>query len=99
MSSVSCIYGIGNPDDFNSNVIRIRKGEQVGRKAFLNALVNSLYARTEGEFTRGKFRVKGDSVDIFPAYMDIAYRLVFFGNELETIESFDPGTGTGCRGG
>ena len=93
VSSVSCIYGIGNPDDFNSNVIRIRKGEQVGRKAFLNALVNSLYARTEGEFTRGKFRVKGDSVDIFPAYMDIAYRLVFFGNELETIESFDPGTG------
>jgi excinuclease ABC subunit B len=93
VSSVSCIYGIGNPDDFDQNVIRLSKGEQVGRKKFLNALVNSLYSRTEGDFTRGKFRVKGDSVDIFPAYLDIAYRVIFFGNEVETMESFDPLTG------
>jgi len=93
VSSVSCIYGIGNPDDFDQNVIRLSKGEQVGRKKFLNSLVNSLYSRTEGDFTRGKFRVKGDSVDIFPAYLDIAYRVIFFGNEVETMESFDPLTG------
>jgi len=93
VSSVSCIYGIGNPDDFNDNVIRLSKGDQVGRKKFLNALVNSLYSRTEGDFTRGRFRVKGDSVDVFPAYLDIAYRVIFFGNEIESMESFDPLTG------
>jgi excinuclease ABC subunit B len=93
VSSVSCIYGIGNPDDFNQNVIRIKTGEQVGRKKLLQSLVNSLYSRTEADFTRGKFRVKGDSVDIFPAYLDIAYRVIFFGNEVESMESFDPVTG------
>jgi len=93
VSSVSCIYGIGNPDDFNENVIRLQPGDQVGRKKLLNTLVNSLYSRTEGEFTRGRFRVKGDSVDIFPAYLDIAYRVIFLGNEVESIESFDPLTG------
>ena len=93
VSSVSCIYGIGNPDDFNDNVIRLSNGDQVGRKKFLNALVNSLYSRTEGDFTRGRFRVKGDSVDVFPAYLDIAYRVIFFGNEIESMESFDPLTG------
>ena len=93
VSSVSCIYGIGNPDDFNQNVIRIKTGDQVGRKKLLQSLVNSLYSRTEGDFTRGRFRVKGDSVDIFPAYLDVAYRVIFFGNEVETMESFDPLTG------
>ena len=93
VSSVSCIYGIGNPDDFSQNVIRLNTGDQIGRKKFLNALVNSLYSRTEGDFTRGRFRVKGDSIDIFPAYLDIAYRVIFMGNEVETIESFDPVTG------
>ena len=93
VSSVSCIYGIGNPDDFNENVIRLQRGSPVGRKKFLGGLVNSLYSRTEGEFTRGKFRVRGDTVDIFPAYLDLAYRIIFFGNEVESIESFDPLTG------
>lgn len=93
VSSVSCIYGIGNPDDFSQNVIRLQPGNQIGRKKLLNSLVNSLYSRTEGEFTRGRFRVKGDSVDIFPAYLDIAYRIIFLGNDVESIESFDPLTG------
>ena len=93
VSSVSCIYGIGNPDDFSENVIRLQPGDQMGRKKLLNSLVNSLYSRTEGEFTRGRFRVKGDSIDIFPAYLDIAYRVIFNGNEVESLESFDPLTG------
>ncbi len=93
VSSVSCIYGIGNPDDFNSNTIRIRQGDQVGRNDLLNALVNSLYSRTEGDFTRGRFRVRGDTLDIFPAYLDVAYRIIFFGKEVESLESFDPLTG------
>jgi excinuclease ABC subunit B len=91
--SVSCIYGIGNPDDFNQNVIYLKTGDKGGRKPLLNALVNSLYSRTETDFSRGKFRIKGDTLDIFPAYLDIAYRVVFFGNEIETLESFDPITG------
>ncbi len=91
--SVSCIYGIGNPDDFNQNVIYLKTGDKGGRKPLLNALVNSLYSRTETDFSRGKFRIKGDTLDIFPAYLDIAYRVVFFGNEIETLESFDPLTG------
>ncbi|MCX6267141.1 MAG: excinuclease ABC subunit UvrB [Bacteroidetes bacterium] len=93
VSSVSCIYGIGNPDDFSENVIRLQTGEMIGRKKLLNTLVNSLYSRTEGEFTRGKFRVKGDAIDVFPAYLDIAYRVIFLGNEIESMESFDPLTG------
>ena len=93
VSSVSCIYGIGNPDDFNNNVIRLKPGDKIGRKTLLNLLVNSLYSRNEMEFTRGKFRVKGDSIDIFPAYLDIAYRIIFFDNDVESIESFDPLTG------
>ncbi|MFZ4523574.1 MAG: excinuclease ABC subunit UvrB [Bacteroidales bacterium] len=93
VSSVSCIYGIGNPDDFSENVIHLLPGDQIGRKKLLNTLVNSLYSRTEAEFTRGRFRVKGDSVDVFPAYLDIAYRVIFIGNEVESIESFDPLTG------
>lgn len=91
--SVSCIYGIGNPQDINDNVIRLRQGEKMGRNKLLQYLVNSLYSRTESDFTRGKFRVKGDSVDIYPAYMDVAYRVISFGDEIESIETFDPVNG------
>jgi excinuclease ABC subunit B len=90
VSSVSCIYGIGNPDDFTSNVIRINTGIKLSRNKFLYDLVNSLYSRNEINFNRGHFRVKGDTVDVFPAYADIAYRICFFGDEIESIESFDP---------
>ncbi len=91
--SVSCIYGIGNPDDFLSSVIRISRGQQYGQVVFLHDLVNSLYSRNEIEFKHGNLRVKGDTVDIFPAYADIAYRIIFWGEEIESIESFDPLTG------
>jgi len=93
VSSVSCIYGIGNPDDFARNVITLQKGDHRSRNRLLLDLVNSLYARTEGEFTRATFRVKGDSVDVFPAYLDTAYRIIFWDDEIETIESFDPQSG------
>lgn len=91
--SVSCIYGIGNPDDFLSSVIRLSKGERIGQADFLHSLVNALYSRNEIEFRHGNFRVKGDSVDVFPAYADIAYRIIFWGDDVESIESFDPLTG------
>jgi len=90
VSSVSCIYGIGNPDDFTNNVIRIETGNRLSRNKLLYALVDALYSRTELELTRGKFRVKGDTIDIFPAYADIAYRVIMFGDEIESIHSFDP---------
>ena len=93
VASVSCIYGIGNPDDFNQQVIRIKIGQKLSRNSLLQMFVNSLYARSETELIRGKFRVKGDSVDIFPAYLDIAYRIIFFGNEIESITTIDPLTG------
>jgi len=93
VSSVSCIYGIGNPDDFASNVIHIKVGDNLSRNKFLLALVNSLYARTEGDFIRGRFRVRGDTVDIFPAYLDFAYRVIFWDDEVENLEAFDPTTG------
>ncbi len=95
VSSVSCIYGIGNPDDFSSNVIYIQVGEKTGRNRFLHNLVDALYSRTEVDFHRGTFRVKGDTVDIFPAYADYAFRVVFMGDEIEAIESFNPATGQG----
>ncbi|HNS17415.1 MAG TPA: excinuclease ABC subunit UvrB [Bacteroidales bacterium] len=95
VSSVSCIYGIGNPDDFSSNVIYIQVGEKTERNRFLHNLVDALYARTEVDFHRGTFRVKGDTVDIFPAYADYAFRVVFWGDEIEAIESFNPVTGQG----
>ena len=94
VSSVSCIYGIGNPDDFAQNIIRFKVKEKINRNTFLHALVNSLYSRTESDFTRGRFRVKGDTVDIFPAYLDYAFRIIFFGDEIESIESIDPINGT-----
>jgi excinuclease ABC subunit B len=95
VSSVSCLYGIGNPADFHANVTNVHKGETVSRNVFLRKLVDALYSRNEVEFDRGNFRVKGDSVDIFPAYADIAYRVVFWGDDIEEIYSFDPvGGGT-----
>jgi len=94
VASVSCIYGIGNPDDFTNNVIRLQKGQKIGRKKFLHDLVNSLYSRNEIEFKRGTFRVKGDSVDVFPAYADFAYRIIFWSDEIESLGSFDPVTGS-----
>jgi len=89
VASVSCIYGIGNPDHFKSNVIKIHCGQKYSRNKFLLDLVNSLYSRTEGEFTRGNFRVKGDTIDIFPAYADIAYRIIYWDDEIESIEAID----------
>ncbi len=97
VSSVSCIYGIGNPEDFNNSVIKLQQGDNLSRNKFLHALVESLYSRTELDLSRGKFRVKGDTVDIFPAYDDIAYRVIFFGDEIELIESFDPMNGRGIE--
>ncbi len=90
VSSVSCIYGIGNPDDFYNSVIEIQVGETIGRDKFLRQLVDSLYSRTENEFKRGTFRVRGDTVDIFLAYGDQATRVIFFGNEIEEITTIDP---------
>ena len=94
IASVSCIYGIGNPADFQENIIKIKVGESIPRNKFLLQLVQSLYSRTENDFQRGNFRVKGDTVDVYPAYAEIAYRIYFFGNEIEDIESFDPINGT-----
>ena len=90
VSSVSCIYGIGNPEDFHSNTIHIRTGQNFGRNQFLRKLVDSLYSRNELEFKHGTFRVRGDTVDIFPAYADIAVRVVYFGDQIEEIYSFEP---------
>ncbi|MFZ7118282.1 MAG: excinuclease ABC subunit UvrB [Bacteroidota bacterium] len=93
VSSVSCIYGLGNPADFLKGIIRISKGERISRNTFLHALVTALYSRTEGEFKRGTFRVKGDTVDLFLAYAERALRFTFFGDEIEEIESIEPATG------
>lgn len=93
VSSVSCIYGMGNPDDFKANTIRIRKGMVISRNQFLHALVNSLYVRTTADFNRGSFRVKGDTVDIYLSYTDYAFRVFYDGNTIEGIESFDPISG------
>lgn len=90
VSSVSCIYGIGNPDDFEKGTITLKIGEKINRNDFLLKLVDSLYSRNEIEFTRGKFRVKGDIIDIFPAYSDYAYRISFWDDEVESLESFNP---------
>jgi len=93
VSSVSCLYGIGNPEDFHANVTQVKKGETVSRNIFLHRLVDALYSRNEVEFNRGNFRVKGDTVDIFPAYADIAFRIVFWGDDIEEIYTFDPVSG------
>jgi len=88
VASVSCIYGIGNPVEFQKNVISIEKGQVISRTKLLHRLVQSLYSRTEAEFTRGTFRIKGDTLDIFPGYEDNAFRIHFFGDEIEEIEAF-----------
>lgn len=93
VSSVSCIYGLGNPDDFLSGIIRVSRGQKIARNTLLHQFVTSLYSRSEMEFKRGTFRVKGDTVDIFLAYADSAYRFTFFGDEIEEIESIDPVSG------
>src|SRR3984885_12142394 len=93
VSSVSCIYGIGNPIEFEKSVIPLHKGQKISRNKLLNLLVTSLYSRTEGDFERGNFRVKGDTVDIFLAYADYAVRIQFFGNEIEELETFEVSTG------
>ncbi len=93
VASVSCIYGLGNPTEYRENTIRLAQGDKIGRNAFLHALVSSLYSRNEVEFERGNFRVRGDTVDIFLPYADHAVRVVFFGNEIENLEIFDPETG------
>ena len=90
VSSVSCLYGIGNPDDFTSNVLEIRKGQKLVRNAFLRSLVESLYTRNEIELNRGNFRVKGDTVDIFLAYADYIVRIVFWGDEVDEILTVEP---------
>ena len=93
VSSISCIYGMGNPEDFKDSVFRFAVGTRISRNAFLHRLVEILYSRTTADFKRGTFRVKGDVVDIFPAYMDIAYRVSFFGDDIEELTTFDIGTG------
>ncbi|MCB2406980.1 excinuclease ABC subunit UvrB [Hymenobacter lucidus] len=93
VASVSCIYGIGNPEEFSKNVIYLAPGLKYSRNNLLYQFVQILYSRTEVEFTRGSFRVKGDTVDIFPAYADFAYRIFFFGEEIEAIQKIDPVSG------
>ncbi|AYO58708.1 excinuclease ABC subunit B [Chryseobacterium sp. 6424] len=94
VASVSCIYGIGNPTEFNKSLIEVRKNAKLTRTNFLHKLVNALYARTLNEFTRGTFRVKGDVIDVYPAYADNGIRIQFFGDEIERIQSFDPQSGS-----
>ena len=89
VASVSCIYGMGNPTEYANGIIRIKKGQNVGRNALLHSLVNALYTRSQGEFSRGTFRVKGDTVDINLPYVDYGYRITFFGDEIEDIETLE----------
>ncbi len=92
VASVSCIYGMGNPTEYENGIIRIEKGQVLSRQGFLHALVNSLYNRSQGDFSRGTFRVKGDTVDINLPYVDFGYRVTFFGDEIEEIESIETET-------
>ncbi len=93
VSSISCIYGMGNPEDFSKSVFRFAVGTRISRNSFLHSLVEILYARTINDFKRGTFRVKGDTVDIFPAYLDNAYRISFFGDDIEELSVIDPISG------
>ena len=93
VSSISCIYGMGNPEDFANSVFKFAVGTRISRNAFLHRMVEILYSRTTADFKRGTFRVKGDVVDIFPAYMDHAYRVSFFGDDIEELSTFDVSTG------
>ena len=90
VASVSCLYGIGNPVEFQKNVISIHRDQVISRTKFLHQLVQSLYSRTTADFRNGNFRVKGDVVDVFPGYADHAFRIHFFGDEIEEIEALDP---------
>ena len=90
VASVSCLYGIGNPAEFEKNVISVEKNQLISRTKLMQQLVQSLYARTTAEFARGNFRVLGDIIDVFPGYADIAFKIHFFGDEIELIEAFDP---------
>lgn len=92
VASVSCLYGIGNPVEFQKNVISLKNGQVISRTKLLHMLVQSLYSRTEAEFNHGRFRIKGDTVDVFPSYADNAFRVHFFGDEIEEIEAFNPQT-------
>jgi excinuclease ABC subunit B len=93
VASVSCIYGMGNPTEYSNGIIRLNKGDNIGRNNFLHQLVNAVYSRSQGDFTRGTFRVKGDTVDVNLPYVDYGYRFTFFGDEVEEIESFETDTG------
>ncbi len=90
VASVSCLYGIGNPIEFQKNVISLERDQEISRTKLLQRLVQSLYARTEADFQHGNFRIKGDTVDVFPGYADNAFRIHFFGDEIEEIEAFNP---------
>ncbi|MDD7724373.1 MAG: DEAD/DEAH box helicase family protein, partial [Bacteroidales bacterium] len=90
VSSVSCLYGLGNPDDFFGGVIKVKVGQKMTSTSFLRQLQDSQYSRNEVTFDRGNFRVKGDTIDVFVAYEDFAYRFIFFGDEIESIETIDP---------
>jgi len=93
VASVSCIYGMGNPEDYKAGIIRIQKGEKISRNSLLYKLVDSLYSRTEGQLTRGTFRVKGDTVDVSLPYVDYGYRISFYGDEIEEIDILDVNSG------
>jgi excinuclease ABC subunit B len=93
VASISCIYGIGNPEEFGKNIVRITQGDKISRNKLLYSFVEILYSRTTAEFKRGKFRVNGDTVDIYPAYADYAYRIFFWGDEIENIQRIDPMSG------
>jgi excinuclease ABC subunit B len=94
VSSVSCLYGVGNPESIRQNTVKVKRGEIISRNRFLHQLVAALYSRTEGDFKNGTFRVKGDTVDVFAGSAMVAYRFYFFGDEIEQIESIDPISGT-----
>ncbi len=93
VASVSCIYGIGNPEEFNNGIVELKIGDTISINSLLQKFVASLYSRSTGDFERGNFRVKGDTIDIFPGHTDIAYRISFFGNEIEEIESIEAESG------
>jgi excinuclease ABC subunit B len=93
VASISCIYGIGNPEEFGKNIVNLRQGQVISRNALLYSFVQILYSRTVGEFKRGNFRVTGDTIDVYPAYADFAYRIIMWGDEIETIHTIDPNSG------
>lgn len=93
VSSISCIYGMGNPEDFSNSIFKFGVGTRISRNAFLHRLVEILYSRTTVDFKRGTFRVKGDTIDIYPAYLDMAYRISFFGDDIEEISAIEPASG------